>query len=290
MSETEDSTVGDIMTDGRTKAVKSLVMVASMFVYCAMLMYSAVHNWALMTKGVPPDMILWAALGVVALEISAIFLPLGLHYSFHSALQRIVALGFYAVDLGLIFLNVILDYSLVSGAAIPGWMTIYLGYIVPATPIVAGLGWSLLWLLDPAQKERATVENLRASTREALANRIAQNARKADVSALVEAAAQNMAREIVAQTLGERNLPKLPPSTVLSYPPVSAYRPEMEGVYGGNYMKEPQAGKPEIGTIPVPTEDILTVPGKNGSIPEKQKTSQLYRMDEGRVEDTRPLP
>jgi hypothetical protein len=198
-----DGNVGNVIRDGKHRATVGIVMFSSVMVYLAMLLYSGVHNWSLMTKGVPEDMIIWAALGVIALEISAIFLPLALHYWTHAPLHRIAALAFYAVDAGLIFLNVVLDYSVVSGSEIPGWMTMYLSYIVPATPIIAGMGWSILWLLDPSHRERSMVENLRASTREALAVRIATEASNANINELVEEAARQMAMDIVSETLGQ---------------------------------------------------------------------------------------
>lgn len=284
-----DQSVGDIMTEGRNKAIKFLVLFASMAVYLAMLLYSGVHNWTLMTKGVPPDMLIWAALGVVALEVSAVFLPLGLHWWTHAALQRLIALGFYIVDLGLIILNVILDYSLVSGASIPGWMTMYLSYGVPATPIIAGLGWSLLWLLDPSQRERATVENLRASTREALAARIAEHARQADVSNLVDQAAQNLARQIVGQTLGSSALlPAKTPDKVVLPPAGSKYYMKKPKREPGEFDETEAFSIDDVDSVPY---DVINTTPKNeneGISPNGRnpvgRGARLYRMDSGRTE------
>ena len=132
------------MQDGSKKAWKSLAFMSGVLVYVGMLLYSGVHNYSLMTRGVAPDMLVWAVLGVVALEISAAALPIALHFWTHAPMHRIAAFAFYAVDLGLIFLNVILDFALTSGEAMPEWMGMYLFYGVPATPVLAGLGWSIL--------------------------------------------------------------------------------------------------------------------------------------------------
>jgi hypothetical protein len=168
-----------------------------------MVVYSAVHNWRLLTAGISGEMVIWAALGVVGLELTAIFLPIALHWWTHAPLQRLIAFGFYFADLALIFLNVVLDYAVVSGASeIPGWLRLYLFFGVPATPVFAGLGWSILFLLDPSSRERGMIENLRASTREALAARIAQQAKSADIAQAVDLAAANMASDIVGATLG----------------------------------------------------------------------------------------
>lgn len=223
MSET---TIGDSMTEGRDKAFKSLAICAGMLVYVAGLLYSGVHNWRLMVAGVAGDLVIWAALGVVSLEISAMFLPLALHFWTHAPMQRIAAFAFYAVDLGLIILNVVIDYSTGIGTTtIPGWLEAYRYFGVPATPILAALGWSLLLLLDPSQRERAMVEALRASTREVLAARVAEQAKAADVGELVELAAANMTRDIVRSTLGVSAARALPENTIegrASDPPAPA--------------------------------------------------------------------
>lgn len=205
-------TVGDVMTKAKGQALKSLAVFAGVLVYAAMLAYTGVHNYTLLTAGVPEDLLLWAIVGVVALEISAAALPVALHYWTHAPLQRFIALAFYLVDLGLLWLNVVMDFARVAGdaAGLPGWAGLYLAYVAPATPLVAGLGWSLLWLTDPAQQERATLEALAASTRQVLAERVAEAAKGADVEALVQAAALGMARDVVSATLGSYAPPALP--------------------------------------------------------------------------------
>lgn len=195
--------VGDVMSEGRNRALKTLAIGAGILVYLGMVVYSGVHNWRLMMAGVGQEMQIWAAMGVIGLELSAVFLPIALHWWTHAPLQRFAAFAFYALDLALIFLNVVLDYAVVAGSSdIPGWLQTYLFFVVPATPVIAGLGWSILFLLDPSQRERAMIETLRASTREALGVRIAQQAKSADIAETVDLAAANMARDIVAATLG----------------------------------------------------------------------------------------
>lgn len=195
--------IGGTMQEAKARAIKALAVFAGMLVYIGMIGYSAVHNWRLLTAGVAPDMILWAGVGVLAIEISALALPLALHYWTHAALQRFAAFAFYGLDLALIFLNVVLDYAIVGQAApIPAWMQMYQFYALPATPVFAGLGWSLLFLLDPSQRERGMIETLRASTREVLAARIAEAAKSADVSESVELAAAQLARDVIGSTLG----------------------------------------------------------------------------------------
>lgn len=194
--------IGNIMTKGRDAAVKSLAIGAGVIVYLGMLAYSGVHNYSVMTRGIQGDMIIWAMLGVMALEVSAAALPLALHYWCYADMHRIAAFAFYAVDIALIVGNVILDYAITAGETLPAWIKIYQFYGAPIVPIIAGLGWSVLFLLDPSQKERATSETLKAATREALSVRIAEAAKGADITEAVDKAAEALARSIVNETLG----------------------------------------------------------------------------------------
>lgn len=195
---------GDLMTVGRDRALKTVAIWASLAVYLGFIGYSGAHNWRLLQNGVAPDLRIWAAVGVIALELTALALPLALHFWTHSHLQRLLAFGFYALDLALIGANMILDYSEVTAnlANLPPWLTTYLWLVVPACPVLCGLGWSLLWLTDPSQRERAMVETLRAATRESLIARIAQQARAADLTKDVDKAAAIMARDVIQETLG----------------------------------------------------------------------------------------
>lgn len=198
-----DNSIAGTLQNGQSNALRKLAQSAGLVVYIGMIAYSAVHNWRLLSAGIAPGMAIWAAVGVIGLELTALALPLALHYWTFAAMQRLAAFAFYALDLALIFANVILDYALVSnGAPLPSWLQIYKFYALPATPVIAGLGWSLLMLLDPAQRERALTETLRAATRESLAGRIAEAAKSADITQAVDSAAGQLAREIVGQTLG----------------------------------------------------------------------------------------
>ncbi len=225
----ESQTVGDIVSTGRNKALKSIAITLSLVVYIGMLIYSFVHNYTLMSKGVPPDMLMWAILGVISLELTAIALPIALHWWTHSNMQRFVALGFYVVDLGLMFMNVILNFALTAGEEVPEWMAMYLQYAMPATPIIAGIGWTMLWLLDPSHKAEQSREGLREATRESITDRMAIAARSPAVNEMVDQAAHAYAWQIIQSTLGaDPALLGTGPSTPLvlpAAPPIQANQP-----------------------------------------------------------------
>jgi len=191
-----------MMNEGKTRAIKTLVIFAGVLVYIAGVLYAEVHGYSMLVNGIDPAMFLWAVLGMVALGITALTLPLALHYWTHQPMHRLAALGFYAVDLGLLALNAVTDFANQTGEALPQWQQFYMSYGVPTTPVIAALGWAILFLLDPSQKMRAMAETLKASTQEVLSNRIAEAAKSADISAAIESAAQAMAADIVKASLG----------------------------------------------------------------------------------------
>ena len=202
-----NDSVGNVMQKDRDHAIRSLVTVFGCVVYVSGIIYAEVHGYSLLSRGVDPQFLLWATIGIVALGITAVFLPLGLHYSFHASMQRFAAYAFYACDLGLLVFNAIVDYSTRTGEVLPGWLSGYMMFIMPATPIFAALGWSMLALLDPAQQERSTIEQLKASTRNVLRSRIVQQALSDNIDKQVDQAAEQMAKDIIEETLG-RSLEK----------------------------------------------------------------------------------
>ncbi len=195
--------VGDFLKTAKSRAISSFLQFLGIIVYLGMLLWTGIHNYNLLTNGVPDGMLLWALIGVVALEANAIALPLALHHWTFAAEHRLAAFLFYILDLALLFLNVALDYGLVAGSqAAPEWLALYHQWVVPATPIVAGITWGVLWALDPHAKQRVITEELRASTQETLARRMADAAKSVDIENMVQQAAQALVRDVVSQSLG----------------------------------------------------------------------------------------
>jgi len=205
-------TVGDLMSESRRRAFKALAVFVGIAVYAGMLAYAGVHNYSLFVRGLREDLVIFALLGLFTLELSAIGLPLAIHFWTSPGVHRIAALAFYFVDLALLAGNAVLDFRLNAGLALTEPLRIYLDFIAPATPLVVGLMWSVLFILDPNNRIRDLEMELAASARTALATRIAEAAKAADVNAIVEEAAREMARELVARAVGR----PLPPPSWLS--------------------------------------------------------------------------
>lgn len=190
------------MGEARRRAFRALAIFVGLAVYAGMLVYAGVHNYSLFVRGLREDLVIFAFLGLFTLELSAIGLPLAIHFWTAPGVHRVAALTFYFVDLLLLVGNAVLDFRLNAGLELTEPMRLYLDFIAPATPLVVGLMWSVLFILDPANRLRDMEMELASAARSALATRIAEAAKAADVNEIVEEAARAMARDLVARAVG----------------------------------------------------------------------------------------
>lgn len=188
--------VGNIMQEAKLATMKKLVMLAGIVVYIAGVVYAEVHGFSLLSKGVNPDFLIWAYLGMFALGVTALALPLALHVWTFDATQRITAFAFYAVDIALLGVNSFVDFETNTGQVLASWAQVYADFVLPATPVICAVGWGLLFLLDPAQKLLQIQQTLKAAMQEALAQQIIEAAKGSDVTAEVA----NAARVAVSNT------------------------------------------------------------------------------------------
>jgi len=184
------------------RALRGLAVTLSLIIYLAGLVYAGVRSYSLFSATVDPGLLPLAVLGIVALELTAVGLPLAIHFWTAPGGQRLAALGFYLIDLALIVSNSILDAAHHSGTLLPSFLQAYGVYAVPALPVVCMVGWALLWALDPASREHDMIASVRAATHEALMAQIQKAAESVDISQAVETAAGEAARALVGETLG----------------------------------------------------------------------------------------
>jgi len=209
------TTVHSALKDNRYRALKGLALFLSLLIYAAGLLYAGVRSYTLFAATIEPDLLPLAIIGIVALELTAVSLPLALHFWTSPGPQRYAAIGFYTLDLGLIVFNAILDAAHHSGTVLPSFLQAYGTYAVPALPIVCMVGWAVLWALDPASRERDLQESVRTATQEALMAQIQQAAASVDITDAVQQAAHEAARALVGETLGRaprRIAAPIPPS------------------------------------------------------------------------------
>jgi hypothetical protein len=205
------TTVSTAMKENSRRALKGLAVTLSLIIYLAGLVYAGVRSYSLFAATVDPGLLPLAVLGIVALELTAVALPLAIHFWTAPGAQRLAALGFYLLDLGLIVSNSILDAAHHSGTLLPDFLAAYGVYAVPALPVVCMVGWALLWALDPSSREHDMIASVRSATHEALMAQIQKAAESVDISQAVENAAGEAARALVGETLGRA--PRRAPNT-----------------------------------------------------------------------------
>ncbi len=204
------TTIKSAMKDNGRGALRGFAVFLSLVVYLAALLYAGVRSYDLFARTLPPDMLSLAMLGIVALEVTALALPLAIHFWTAPGQQRMTAYAFYGLDLLLIVANSILDAAQNAGTILPGFMAWYGVFAVPGLPVFCMIGWALIWAFDPATREHDMRATVRAATREALFGRIVEETAATDITEEVQAAARAQVREIVGETLG--SVPRVSPA------------------------------------------------------------------------------
>jgi hypothetical protein len=192
--------VGKILEGGNNAAMRGLAILIGVVCYLGGLVYTAVHQFSLITRGVEPDFVLWALFGVFLLELTAVGLPLALHYWTFEARHRMAAFAFYTIDIALIVGNVVADYTMNSRGDMAEWLRLYISYIVPVTPVVAMLIWSALLLLDPSYRLKAFVETAKEALQTAQIQAAVDKFKDENVDRQVAQAGAAMADTIVGAT------------------------------------------------------------------------------------------
>lgn len=137
------------MSEKTRSGLKKLAIVGSVLVYLAFVVYSEYHFWNLVSSFVPPDFQVLGVIAVAASALSAVILPVALHFWCREGIQRIVAWVFTIIHLVIVFANLILDSATVSGASVSDEFTaVYAVYVLPGTVAVYALGWLLVWATD----------------------------------------------------------------------------------------------------------------------------------------------
>jgi hypothetical protein len=192
------------MSERSRKSFKIVSFVLSVLVYIAGLGYAAVRTYSLFASTINPDLIPVAVLGIIALEISAIALPIAIHYWTEVGIQRIVAVTFYIVDLLMISLNSVIDAARHSGSVVPEFLTAYATYMLPALPILCICGWALVWATDSASREADAIAEVKGATFDAMMQQMREATDDLDIREQVKITAAESARFLVGEVLGQQ--------------------------------------------------------------------------------------
>jgi hypothetical protein len=197
-----EETVGEIMARSGSDGIKFWVIIVSALIYAAGVVYAEVHGLTMLSKGVAPDMRIWAYLGMVAAGISAVSLPIALKVWTIEARQRLAAYMFYALDFAFLCFNAFTDFNTNAGQQLAPWAQSYVTYVLPASPIIVAAFWALIWELDPSVREKVQRLTLRMAMKEKLTRRVAEAAKGQNVNQVVNAAAEREVERALTELFG----------------------------------------------------------------------------------------
>lgn len=189
------------MESRNTSAMKMLALFAAALVYAGSVIYGDVMFLTIMQDAFPDGILGTLAMaGAVMTAASALILPLALHYWFAPGLQYVVGIIFWLIDIAVLALNSMLAYAVATGSdVLATWMP-----FSPATPLLAVIGWGVLFLLDPSHKLRHAQAELESDLIDIHTEQLRQAAKDAGVSATIQNGARQRAADMAALLTGIR--------------------------------------------------------------------------------------
>lgn len=131
------------------EGIKSVAFLLSALVYLLVILYAEYHFFHLVTEFVPAGMEIVGVIAVGASFLTAVGLPLAIHYWFRSGHQLIGGWIFYGIHFVVVFANLILDSALTSAGNAPPFITdVYAVFVLPGYIGFYALAWSILWFVD----------------------------------------------------------------------------------------------------------------------------------------------
>ena len=188
-------------------AFKILALVGAALAYSGAVIYGDIMflqtvHVAFPTSGIFGSL---AIAGALVTALSALVLPVALHWWLAPGLQFVWGIIFWALDIAALALNSILAFQAASGGVLDPFIETWRAWS-PATPMLAVVGWGLVFLLDPSHKERHARAELEADQIDAYAERLRAAAKSPEVSAVITEAARLAAWDF-AQRLNGAHLP-----------------------------------------------------------------------------------
>ena len=187
--------------------LKLLALSAAALIYCAAVIYGDIMFLSIVGKAFPQSGIFasLAIAGALVTAASAIVLPLALHFWFAPGLQFIGGVIFWCADIAALMLNSMLAFQIAGDSALDSFMATWRLWS-PATPMLAVLGWGIMFLLDPSHRVRHAQLELEADQADIYASRLKAAAKSPAVDETIRAAANEAARQF-SETLNHAYVP-----------------------------------------------------------------------------------
>lgn len=189
------------MNERKAKGIRFIAIGLAALTYALAVVYGDVMFLSVVSHAFPTGFLAGLAVaGAVATALSALVLPIALHFWFSPGTQFYVGIGYWIADVLVLALNSILAYAIATGST-DSWLMVW-REISPATPLLAVLGWGLVFLFDQSHQLRHAQLGLEADQAEAYAERLAAAARSEVVTGVINAGAQDAALQFARQLTG----------------------------------------------------------------------------------------
>lgn len=199
----ESGNLGTMMKNAQAAGLRWLAGLLTVIVYLGGIVFAEVHNWTLLAKTMDSNLIVLAGVGVVAMGLMAIALPLLIHYNTEPGPHRLTALGLYGLDLAIMAINTVIDANMHTGAPLTDALKAWMYWVVPVVPLIMVFGVGVLWLLSPDQRERDTWASIQAATARTLQQKVMAKASGEEVDERIDAAADVLLHRVLGEALDD---------------------------------------------------------------------------------------
>lgn len=186
------------------EGLKLFAIAGAALTYAGAVIYGDIMFLQVVSKTFPGSGVLQALAyaGAIVTAVSALILPIALHWWFSPGSQFIWGLIFWGLDIFALGANSILAFEIATGGKdsfIEVWQV-----MSPATPLLAVVGWGIAFLLDPSHKLRHAVSDMRAEQIDILADEMVKAAKSAEVKAIILEGAKKDARDFAESVTRQR--------------------------------------------------------------------------------------
>ena len=184
------------------QATKAAVIVVSMAVYAGAIIYADLMFLQIMRTTFATGVLgALAMAGAVMVGVSAIILPLALHFWFKPGAQKMWGFGFYFVDILILALNSILAYQLAQDGGLDSFFAVW-ALLSPASPVIAIVGWGVAFILDPSNAFHEAIEETKDGARQVYLDEFEAAAKSDESLQTVRAGAKLFASDVVKDIVG----------------------------------------------------------------------------------------
>lgn len=193
------------MESRNTKAMKTLSIVAAAMVYAGAVIYGDLQFLTIMRSTFSEGILgALSMAGAVMVGVSALILPLALHFWFAPGMQIIWGYIFWAIDIAVLALNSILAYAMVAGGGSLDSMLAVWSWFMPATPLIAVIGWGIAFLLDPSNAMNQAVNEARMNMIEEYKKEVSKASKGDETFGILKHGARNTAVDFAEQISNTR--------------------------------------------------------------------------------------